>query len=93
MIYIPMNKAEWAYESMACFVKEWYRMPGVEDAFSEGEYCMIRYHEAMDAYARLRERLGVVDEDEDVEIMISAFEDIQQKLCLRMYHYGARFGE
>ena len=36
MIYIPMNKAEWAYESMACFVKEWYRMPGVEDAFAEG---------------------------------------------------------
>ena len=78
---------------MACFTKEWYRMPNVENAFAEGEYCAIRYHEAMDAYARLRERLGGVDEDEDVEIMISAFEDIQRELCLRMYHYGAQFGE
>ena len=93
MIYIPDNKAEWAYESMACFVKDWYRMPGVENAFAEGSYCASRYHEMYEAYERLRERLGVKDEDEDVEIIIRAFEDIQQKLCLRMYHYGARFGE
>ena len=65
----------------------------VPNAFEQGSYCAERYQEMLDAYERLRERLGVTDEDEDVEIMISAFEDIQQKLCLRMYHYGARFGE
>ena len=31
MIQIPKSKTEWDYESMACFVKEGYRMPGVEN--------------------------------------------------------------
>lgn len=83
----------WAYETMACHVIEKYRMPGVEDAFTEGSFCMERYKEALDAYERLCERLGVVDEDKDVEIMIHAFEAVQQELCYRMYHYGAMFGE
>ena len=87
------SKMEWAYESMACFVKEWYRMPGVEDAFQEGSDCATYYHEIWEAYERLRKRLGVQDEDADVEIIIRAFEDIQQELCYRMYHYGAKFGE
>ena len=87
------NKARWAYETMACFVIEGYRMPGVEDAFAEGSYCASRYQEVLDAYERLRERLGAVDEDEDVEKIIGAYEDIQQELCCRMYHYGAQFGE
>lgn len=47
----------------------------------------------MDAYDRLRDRLGVLDEDSDLECIIHAFEDIQKELCLRMYCYGARFGE
>ena len=90
---MPESKAQWAYESMACFVKDWYRMPGVEDAFKDGSYCASRYHEIWEAYKHLRERLGVVDEDRDIEIIIQAFEDIQQELCYRMYHYGAMFGE
>lgn len=93
MIYIPGSKAEWAYESMACCVKDWYRMPGVEDAFQIGSYCESCYQDIWEAYERLRERLGVVDEDKDVEIIIRAYEDVQQELCLRMYHYGAKFGE
>ena len=87
------NKMLWAYETMACHVVEEYRMSGVEDAFAEGSYCMSRYHVAMDAYDRLRDRLGVVDEDEDVEIILNALEEIQRELCYRMYRYGAMFGE
>lgn len=90
---MPNNKMEWAYETMACHVVKEYRMPGVEDAFEDGCYCMERYKDAMDAYERLRERLGVTDEDMDVECIINAFEDIQQELCYRMYRYGAMFGE
>lgn len=86
------DKARWAYETMACHVIEGYRMPGVEDAFAEGTYCWARYQEAMDARDRLLDRLGVDDEDNDLECMISAFEDIQQKLCLQMYRYGAENG-
>ena len=87
------SKMHWAYETMACHVIKEYRMPGVEDAFADGAFCMERYNEAMDAYERICERLGVVDEDADVEIMRNAFDDIQRELCYRMYRYGARFGE
>lgn len=86
------DRALWAYQSMACFVKEEYRMPGVEDAFTLGSYCEERYREIWEAYGRIRERLGVEDEDEDMEQVIRAFEDVQQELCLRMYRYGAAFG-
>lgn len=87
------NKAQWAYETMACQIVAEYQMPGVKNAFREGTFCMQRYNEAMDAYDRLRSRLGVQDEDKDVECMICAFEEIQRELCLRMYHYGATHGE
>ena len=83
----------WAYETMVCHPVEGYRMPGVEDAFTEGSFCMERYREAMEAYERLCERLGVADEDADVEIMRNAFDDIQQELCCRTYRYGAIFGK
>ena len=91
--YMFQHKAEWVYMTMVGHIEEAYRLPGVEDAFAEGSYCMERYCTAMDAYERLRNRMGVVDEDNDVEIIIRAFEDIQQELCYRMYRYGVVFGE
>ena len=66
-----------------------YCVPGVENAFAEDSYCMNKYKEVMDAYARLRKRLDVVDEDDDVEIIINSFLDIERYLCLKMYEYGA----
>ena len=39
----------------------------------------------LDAYARLRDRLGVVDEDSDVEIIIDSLLTIQRELCLKMF--------
>ena len=49
----------------------------------------MRYEEMLDAYARLRERLGVEDEDEDVEIIINSLLAIQQKLCLEMFYLAS----
>lgn len=83
---------ERAYETMACDVLEAYQMPGVEDAFAPGSYCMDLYAKALDAYARLCNRLGVKDEDNDVEIIFYSFLQIQKELCYRMYRYGAQFG-
>ena len=83
---------ECAYETMACGVLEAYQMPGVEDAFAPGSYCMDLYTKALDAYARLCNRLGVKDEDNDVEIIFYSFLQIQKELCYRMYRYGAQFG-
>ena len=68
------------------------RVPGVEDAFAEGSFCMGLYGEAMNAYESLCKRLGVEDEDEDVETIINNFMDIQWHIGLRMYTYGTIFG-
>lgn len=89
---MEQDLTEWAYQSMACGLMEDYRMPGVENAFAEGSYCLQRYGDMRDAYDRLCDRLGVVDEDQDVEDIINAFMDIQEELCRRMYRYGAQFG-
>ena len=68
-------------------------VPGVENAFAPGEKCMQLYGEVLDAYERLCNRLGVGEEDYDVEVIIDAFLDISEILGLKMYHYGALFGE
>ncbi len=83
---------ERVYETMACGVLEAYQMPGVEDAFESGSYCMNLYAKALDAYERLCNRLGVKDEDNDIEIIFYSFWEIQKELCYRMYQYGAKFG-
>ena len=64
-------------------------VPGVENAFEEGKPCEQNYRKMLDAYARLCNRLGVGDEDEDAEIMISSLLAIQRELCMKMYAYGA----
>ena len=57
----------------------------VPNAFEEGSVCERSYQEMLDAYARLRDRLGVVDEDSDVEIIIDSLLTIQRALCLKMF--------
>lgn len=88
-----MEKKLWeqVYETMTCHVVESARMPGVEDAFADGAYCMQLYRQMREAYSRLRVRLGVVDEDADVECIIHCLEEIERELCRRMFYYGQRF--
>ena len=69
------------------------RVPGVENAFAEGEPCMELYGKALDAYLRICQRLGAGEEDEDVEVIYNAFMDIAEILSLKMYRYGAKVGE
>lgn len=45
-----------------------------------------------DAYDRLCSRLGVVDEDGDVETIISSLMGIERAISFKMYGYGAKFG-
>ena len=81
---------EQVYESMVSHVLEEYRVPGVEDAFADDAFCMQQYRQMRDAYDRLCERLGVVDEDADVECMIQCYEEMQRELCKRMFFYGQK---
>lgn len=60
------------YEMMTADVLPEYQLPGVDSAFAPDSFCMQRYTQMPNAYARVCERLGVTDEDEDVECIISS---------------------
>lgn len=66
---------------------------GVNNAFAENSTCAMLYSQAFDAYQRLCDRLGVIDEDKDVQIIFDAFSDICKIMALEMYHYGEIFSQ
>ena len=66
-------------------------VPGVDCIFEDGMLCDMRYSDVYAAYERLRQKLGVAD-DEDVETIINALMDICHKVGYHMFLYGARFG-
>lgn len=63
--------------------------PGIDDAFAPGEKCGALYEEIFQANRRICARLGV-EEDVDLERMISNFFEINRELCYRMYQYGKK---
>ena len=64
----------------------------VENMFAEGKRCSVLYGEVYEANIRLCERLGVLDEDEDVERIISNLLEMQNILCEKMFYCGYRVG-
>ena len=85
--------AEEVYHSLTGMRLPEYRLPWVEDAFAADAPCMQLYNDAMDAYMRLCGRLGVVNEDDDVEVIFNAFLGIEKILCIKMFEYGVRYGQ
>ena len=81
------------YMTITGLLKEEYRVPGIENAFEPGKNCERWYAAALEAYWRLCDRLGVVDEDDDVEIIFNSFLDIQEELAKKMFAYGVQYGE
>ena len=79
---------EMVYLTLIGEVSGTFRIPGVENAYAEGSECDRLYNELCDAYDRLRDRLGIRDEDPDVDVIIGNLLSIQHTLCLKMYHYG-----
>ena len=62
-----MKIAELVYESLIGELVD--PIKSVPNAFEAGSYCEARYQEMLEAYERVFERLGLEDEDEDVEII------------------------
>lgn len=81
------------YATLLGQLEKGFEVPGIENLFAPGKPCMQRYSDMLDAYERLRKRLGVAEEDEDVEIIINALLDNQEALCLAMFRYGLLFGQ
>ena len=84
-----MKLSELVYESL--IGESLIPISGVPNAFEVGGFCETRYGEMLEAYRRIRDRLGVIDEDADVEIIIDALLDIQRELCLRMFEVSRVF--
>lgn len=78
-----MKIAELVYESLIGELVD--PIKSVPNAFEVGSYCEARYQEMLEAYERVLERLGLEDEDEDVEIIINSLLAIQRRLCLEMF--------
>ena len=55
------------YDSLQGVLVPEARVPWVKNLFLPGSPCDRAYSDMLDAYERLRDRLGVADEDEDVE--------------------------
>ncbi len=87
------SRAEEVYRTLCGLYSKGHGVPGVENAYEPGEQCMILYGEAYDAYQRICDKLGVVDEDLDIEIIFNNFMEIEEIMGIKMYHYGAQFGE
>ena len=78
-----MNISELVYESLIGELVD--PIKDVPNAFEPGSFCETRYRQVLEAYERLRGRLGVADEDPDVEIIIVSLLEIQRKLCMEMF--------
>lgn len=81
------------YDTLCGYLVEEAQVPEVENIYAEGKACMNWYAEVLDAYGRLCDRLGVREEDENVEIIIDSFRSICRQTGYHMYRYGALFGE
>ena len=64
----------------------------VENEFADGKLCGRLYEEVYSANCRLCKRLGV-EEDHDVETIISNLLDIGKYECMKMYDYGILFSK
>ena len=78
-----MNISALVYESLIGELVD--PIKDVPNAFEPGSYCETRCRQVLEAYERLRGRLGVADEDPDVEIIIDSLLEIQRKLCMEMF--------
>ena len=79
------------YDSLQGVLVPEARVPWVKNLFLPGSPCDRAYSDMLDADERLRDRLGVADEDEDVEISINSLLDIQQILGHEMFRCGLEY--
>ena len=84
--------AERVYDTLCDNLVETERVSGVENLFTDHSACEIAYEAMLDAYARLCRRLQCVEEDPDVEIILTQMRRIQKITAMKMYEYGKKFG-
>ena len=88
---IVEEMVERVYGSIIGMLIKELRLPWVENEFLPGKPYHQNYGDALDAYRRLCDRLGTGEDDDDVEIIFSAFLDNEKLLCLKMFRYGMEY--
>ena len=89
---LGLSYAEYVYMSLTGQLEDWCKMPCVENAYADGGFCASKYAEVYYAYQRLLTKLNETDYDDDVELIINNFLDIERCLCIRMFELGAQLG-
>lgn len=84
---------EAVYQTLTGQLLPQYRIPGVENAFAPGSKSSKLYQRIYNAKLRLCQRLGVTDDDADIEDIANAYGDIMEYLCAKMYAYGCVYRE
>lgn len=85
-----IKRIEDIYDTLIGVMNEEHCVPGVENLFIEGSECDCVYSEMLEAYARLRDRLGVQNEDADVEVIINSLLKIERIVAMKMFEYGSK---
>ena len=83
-----MEIGEQVYETLMHMVTEENELPWVTPIFVQGNPCHDNYCQMHRAYERLRDRLGITDEDPDVEEMIDCLLEYARLLGLEMFRCG-----
>ncbi len=81
---MDMDFFEDYYNTLLGLLVEEARVPGVENAFAPGSVCQAAYENMRAAGRRICQRLGV-EEDPDLEGVVSSMETIQKELCRRIF--------
>ena len=79
------------YATLTGTMRKEFRVPGVENLFEDDSECMNCYVDMLAAYERLCDRLGVIDEDKDVEVIIHSLMSIEHNVSMKMFEYGMKF--
>ena len=88
---MDVEKIEDIYYTLIGVMNEEHCVTGVENLFIEGSACQCAYSEMLEAYARLRDRLGIETEDADVEDIINSLMSIEKAVSMKMFEYGMKF--
>ena len=79
---------EQVYDSLMGFLIPECTLDWVENIFVPGQPCYESYHKMSVAYDRLLDRLGLVDEDRDAEVMVSSLIEHARIIGYKMFEYG-----
>ena len=82
------NIFEAVYDSAQGLLVPECSLSWVTDLFTTGSCCDAAYGRMTEAYDRLRTRLGVEDEDRDVEMILNCQEEIRRALCRELFRCG-----